>query len=112
MLDGSRRVLGEEHPDTLTSMNNLALTLYASGDLPGAREACEQVLDGRRRVLGEKHPDTVASAWDLFLTLSDLKDKEAAKQVFTAYLAPLLQRNPATLSADLRKIQSSLQRME
>jgi hypothetical protein len=27
-----RRVLGDEHPDTLTAMNNLALTLWNQGD--------------------------------------------------------------------------------
>jgi tetratricopeptide (TPR) repeat protein len=111
VLDVRRRVLGEEHPGTLTSMNNLAVTLRAQGDLPGARKIFEQVLDIRRRVLGEEHPDTVLSAWNLFLTLSDLKDEKAAKQVFTAHLAPLLQKDPATLPANLREIQSDLQRM-
>jgi len=41
---------GEEHPDTLTSMNNLATTLRAQRDLAGARELEEQV----RRVRGKK----------------------------------------------------------
>jgi hypothetical protein len=90
-------------------MNNLAQTLKAQGDLPGARKIEEQVLDVRRRVLGAEHPDTVTAAWNLFCTLSDLKDEEAAKQVFTAYLVPLRQRDPATLSADLRELQSMLQ---
>jgi hypothetical protein len=107
--DISRRVLGEEHPDTLRSMRNLAQTLWSQGNLAGARKIEEQVLDVSRRVLGPEHPDTVASAWNLFRTLYDLKDQEAANQVFTAYLAPLLQRDPATLSADLRWIQSELQ---
>ena len=111
VLDVIRRVLGEEHPNTLTSMNNLAGTLWFQGDLAGARKLLEQVLKVRRRVLGEEHPATVNSAWNLYRTLSDLKDEEAAKQVSTAYLLPLLNRNPATLPADLRKIQSMLQRM-
>jgi tetratricopeptide (TPR) repeat protein len=109
VLEVNRRMLGEEHPDTLTCMNNLAQTLKAQGDLPGARKIEEQVLDVRRRVLGAEHPDTVTAAWNLFCTLSDLKDEEAAKQVFTAYLVPLRQRDPATLSADLRELQSMLQ---
>jgi tetratricopeptide (TPR) repeat protein len=104
-----RRVLGEGHSHTLTSMNNLANILWSQGDLPGAREIEEQVLDVRSRVLGEEHPDTLASAWNLFRTLTDLKDAEAAKRVFITYLAPLLRRDPATLSGDLRNIQSSLQ---
>ena len=92
-------------------IRDLALTLQAQGDLPGARKIQEQVLDVRRRVLGEEHPDTVVSAWNLLLTLADLTDGEAARQVFIAYLVPLLQRNPATLSANLRQIQSTLQRI-
>ena len=107
LLDVQRRVLGEEHPDTLASMSNLAV-LHAKGDLPGARKILEQVLDVSRRVLGEEHPHTILSAWNLFRTLSDLKNKEAAKQVFTLYLAPLLRRDPATLPEDLRKLQSML----
>jgi hypothetical protein len=101
-----RRVLGEEHPDTLSSMNNLAGTLHAQGDLPGARMVLDQVLNVRRRVLGKEHPDTVNSAWNLFCTLSDLKDEEGANQVLTAHLIPLLQREPATLPAKLRDVQS------
>lgn len=46
-----RRVLGEEHLETLTSMNNLALTLEAEGDYAGARQLQEQVLEVSTRVL-------------------------------------------------------------
>ena len=38
------RVLGKEHPDTLTAMSNLALTLSAQGDHAEARGLEEQVL--------------------------------------------------------------------
>jgi hypothetical protein len=55
-------VLGEEHPDTLTSMNNLAFTLHQAGDLAGAVRLLRKCLAGRRQVLGEDHPDTVATA--------------------------------------------------
>ena len=57
-------------------------------------------------MLGEEHPDTIFSAWNLFRILSDLEDEKAAQQVFTVYLLPLLQEDSATLSADLRWIQS------
>jgi hypothetical protein len=36
------RLLGEEHPDTLMSKNNLAATLQAQGDLEGARRLREE----------------------------------------------------------------------
>ncbi|MBS0449471.1 MAG: tetratricopeptide repeat protein, partial [Proteobacteria bacterium] len=50
-----REKLGEEHADTLTSINNLAVTLSAQGDLAAARALQESVLEVRRRVLGEEH---------------------------------------------------------
>jgi hypothetical protein len=73
------RTLGEEHPDTLASMNNLASTLSAQGDLPGARALQERVLEARRRVLGEEHPDTLASMNNLALTLSAQGDLPGAR---------------------------------
>jgi len=47
-----RTILGLEHTDTLRSMNDLAETLRAQGDLKGARKIHEQVLEIARRVLG------------------------------------------------------------
>jgi hypothetical protein len=61
--------LGDEHPATLTSMNNLAATLWQQGDLPGARLLEEKTLDIRRRVLGEDHPSTLTSMNNLAETL-------------------------------------------
>jgi Tetratricopeptide repeat len=61
VLAARRRTLGEEHPDTLTSMNSLALVLYGLGKLADARDLLAQTLAIRRRVLGEEHPDTLTS---------------------------------------------------
>jgi hypothetical protein len=54
-------VLGDDHPDTLRSMSNIAETRRALGDLDGARQLHEQVLAGRQRMLGDDHPDTQRS---------------------------------------------------
>ena len=72
MLEARRRLLGAEHPDTLTAMNNLATTFEAQGDLAGARQLEETVLEARRRVLGAEHPDTLASMSNLASTLQSL----------------------------------------
>jgi Flp pilus assembly protein TadD len=74
-----RRVLGPEHPDTLTSMSNLASTLHAQGDFAGARTLHKQVLDVRRRVLGPEHPDTLISMSNLALTLHAQGDLAGAR---------------------------------
>lgn len=61
----SRKVIGEHHPYTLTSMNNLALTYKASGKLQEAKTLYEDVLLLRKKVIGEHHPDTLTSMYNL-----------------------------------------------
>ena len=56
-----RRVLGEDHPGTLASADNLAMILGRVGEHRAARELAEDTLARRRRVLGEDHLDTGAS---------------------------------------------------
>ena len=46
-LAGRQRVLGEDHPDTLTSRNNLADAYQAAGDLGRAIPLYEQTLADR-----------------------------------------------------------------
>ena len=61
--------LGDDHPDTLASANNLAQDLFALGQYQQARDLDEDTLTRRRRVLGDDHPDTLASADNLGLDL-------------------------------------------
>ena len=60
-VDALEGLLGPDHPDTLTSRNNLAGAYESAGRLEEAITLYEQVLPDRIRVLGEDHPDTVAS---------------------------------------------------
>jgi len=62
-----QELLGEEHPDTLTSTNNLAATYSDQGKLEDAAELEERVLELQRRILGEEHPDTLMSMGSLGL---------------------------------------------
>ena len=56
-----RRVLGEEHPDTMTSASNLASSLSDQGKYTDAERINREVLGAKRRVLGEEHPNTKGS---------------------------------------------------
>ena len=60
-----REQLGDEHPDTLASINHLCLFLKAQGKLAEAEPYCREVLDTSRRVLGDDHPDLVPSLANL-----------------------------------------------
>ena len=54
-------ILGEDHPNTLTSRNNLAYVYQQAGRLTEAIALFEQVLTARIRILGEDHPNTLTS---------------------------------------------------
>ncbi|KAK4221894.1 hypothetical protein QBC38DRAFT_520823 [Podospora fimiseda] len=66
-------VLGEENPDTLTSMSNLAVSYAKQGNLEKAEELGEEVLRIREKVLGEEHPDTLISRHNLASIYLDQK---------------------------------------
>ncbi|MET9645582.1 tetratricopeptide repeat protein, partial [Streptomyces syringium] len=54
-------VLGEDHPYTLASRNNLAGAYESAGDLGRAVPLYERTLADQVRVLGGDHPDTLSS---------------------------------------------------
>ncbi len=49
-----KRVLGAEHPSTLASANNLALSLSKQGKYVEAERIHREVLEVRKRVLGRR----------------------------------------------------------
>jgi Tetratricopeptide repeat len=61
-------VLGKEHPDTLTSMNNLALVLWNQDRLEETSRLEIRVLETRMKLLGSAHPDTLTSMVNLAYT--------------------------------------------
>jgi tetratricopeptide (TPR) repeat protein len=97
-----KQLLGAEHPDTLTSMENLAGTLGAQGDHAGARAIQEEVLAVRRRLLGAKHPDTLTGMSNLAATLWTQGDHAGARAIQEEVLAVrrrlLGAEHPATLT--------------
>ena len=62
MLSRRRRILGDDHPDTLTSASQLGMVLWYLGDYQQARQLLSDTLARSRRVLGEDHPDTLPAA--------------------------------------------------
>jgi hypothetical protein len=56
-----RRVLGDEHPNTLSAAHNLAVVLTSLNEHEYAMKLNEATMNRQRKVLGEDHPDTLAS---------------------------------------------------
>jgi CHAT domain-containing protein/Tfp pilus assembly protein PilF len=61
LLELRRQVLGEAHPDTATSYNNVAYFLDAQGRYAEAEPLFRRALDIYQQALGEQHPDTAQS---------------------------------------------------
>ena len=81
------RELGDDDPDTLQSMSNLAETRRALGDFRGAHELHEKTLTARRRVLSGDNRDTLQSMNSLALTRRQLGNLRDARQLFEQTLA-------------------------
>lgn len=71
MLELREKALGKEHPDTLTSMNNLALALSDQGKHAEAETMYQKTLALRETMLGKEHLDTLTSMNKLTLALSN-----------------------------------------
>jgi hypothetical protein len=68
------RVLGTDHPDTLTTRHGLAWALVyrrGQGDLDKAIDLFQTVLTNEVRVLGTDHPDTLATRESLTRALKE-----------------------------------------
>jgi tetratricopeptide (TPR) repeat protein len=102
-VDASRRVLGDDHPDTLTSMNDLATIQADLADLKGARKLYEYILAARWRVLGDDHAATLQSMNSLAEAHHDLGDYRGAhnlhEQTLAAHRRVLGDDHPATLQS-------------
>jgi hypothetical protein len=80
-LTDRRRMLGEDHPDTLRSVNNLARNLRALHEYERARQLDEDTVTRKRRVFGEDHPHTLRSVNNLARDLHALGEYERARQL-------------------------------
>jgi len=108
ILEFVKSKYGPDHPATLTSMNNLALTLWNMGDNQGARKLQEQVLERMTAILGPDHPDTTVSAWNLFATLHTMGERGSAQGIINEHLLWLLADGVKLHSDNQRQISEML----
>ena len=95
------RVLGEEHPATLTTASNLALSLIDQRRHAEAERIQRDVLGTQRRTLGEEHPAALMTANTMAVSLSyhSVEKCAEATQILQAVLAArrrVLRRVPST----------------
>ena len=95
--------LGEEHPSTLNSINELGIVLSRQGKYKEAEIMHQRALKGYEKVLGPEHPDTLTGIDNLALVLSSQgKYREAEimhQQALKGYEKVLGSEHPDTLTS-------------
>ena len=95
--------VGENHPNTLNTLNNLAISYSELGDYNKALELKNTVYNAFKEILGEKHPNTLSALNNLANSYSDLGDYNKACElqniVYNAIKEILGEKHPNTLSA-------------
>ena len=76
-----QRVLGVEHPDTLTSIANLASTYRNQGRWKEAEDLDVQVMETSKKKLGADHPVTLTSMANLASTYRNQGRWDAAEEL-------------------------------
>ena len=94
VLEGRRKVLGVEHPDTLGSMNKLANLLSKTERMDEAELLYREVLEVRRKVLGVEHPDTLRSMLNLAHLFSQTERKDEAEPLYREVIGTSIRRFP------------------
>jgi hypothetical protein len=105
VLEKRRRILGEEHPSTISAMNNLANTLGEQGQLDEAITILEVAVQKMKRIHGEEHPHTeiAINNWTILVarraayeaTTADNdsnKDKNKGSSFYTRFKKRLLRK--------------------
>ncbi|MCJ1465208.1 hypothetical protein MMC07_003824 [Pseudocyphellaria aurata] len=80
-VETNKKELGQEHPITLISMVELALTYCRHDQWEEAEKLQVQVLETRRGVLGQEHPDTLTSMVDLAFAYCHQERWEEAEEL-------------------------------
>ena len=118
VLKACKRTLGDEHPSTILSMNNLAWSYNNLGRPQDAVQLREKVLEACKRTLGDEHPNTLLSISNLAASYSDLGRSQDAveleEKVLEARKRTLGDEHPATLLSmgNLAMIYSNLGRLQ
>ena len=81
MMEKRKRLLGENHPDTLLGMRNVANIYRNQGRWNDAEELSSVVMEKTKRLLGEDHPDMLLSMGTLAATYSHQGRWSAAEEL-------------------------------
>ncbi|KAF7761692.1 hypothetical protein Agabi119p4_9684 [Agaricus bisporus var. burnettii] len=103
VVEKRKQLLGDDHPDTLRSMGNLAATYRKQGQRKEAEALQVVVMEKSKQLLGDDHPETLTSMGNLAATYRNQgqwKEAEALEVVVMEKRKGLLgDDHPETLTS-------------
>jgi len=87
-LRGRKCKLGNDHPDTLESKNDMAVLYKEQGNFAKAEPLLLEAVNGRRLRLGDTHPHTLDS-WNHLIELYEAWNKPEKAEEWRANLLEL-----------------------
>jgi tetratricopeptide (TPR) repeat protein len=98
-----KSILGKEHPDTLSSMHELAVVLGDQGKYKEAEKIYRETLILKKKILGGEHPNTLSGMHGLAVVLSDQGKYDEAEKTYRETLVlkekVLGEEHPDTLAS-------------
>lgn len=89
----TRKHLGDTHPDTIASLNNLALLYNAQGRYGEAEQLYTKALQLHEKVLGKEHPNTIDTGLNYIGLLVNKGSIKAAFRLLKKMEGRLLSRS-------------------
>jgi CHAT domain-containing protein len=107
-LQLSEKVLGKEHPSTLSYVNNLALLYQSQGRYAEAEPLYKAALQLSEKVLGASHPNTLTSQSNYIILLVNMDNPRMAfrllKQMETRLFSRSFQELYAASEGKMRRL--------
>lgn len=75
-LEGRERLFGNDHQNTLSTVNNMAILRYDQGQFEAAKALYQRAYEGYHLSLGHDHPTTVSVRENMQLCLDAIGNGE------------------------------------
>ena len=105
-LEGWEERLGPKHPDTLATVDGLAIVYRHQGRYEEAEQLYRRALEGREERLGPKHPDTLATVDGLAVVYRHQGRYEEAEQLYRRALEGMEEKLGPKHPETLRTVQN------
>ena len=81
----TKELWGENHPDYLMVLNNIALNYTELKDYEEALKIDTEIVDKRKRLLGQNHPDYLVSLINLAITEFNVGQLDSSSVHYSEY---------------------------